>query len=402
MDSARTRRLIWSAPRQDWLRESEPSSAALVDRLLNMATIGLPGMQLPDGTVCFTRRFSADGDVAPPEGRSLRYTAISLLGARHLDKDMQIHALAGRTAAQGCDNLVAQLSTTASVGDAALVVWAAAALKHEGLEPALARLDALDAGAGPRYVVELAWILAALVAARSAVDVEGRIERTRSRLLDSLVGTRQLFGHVTGPGLVPRYRSHVGCFADQVYPIQALARLHASVGDAEALAVANRCAEQICALQGGAGQWWWHYDSRTGEVVEGYPVYSVHQHAMAPMALLDLAEAGGRSESAAIRRGLAWMVDAPEVSEPLMLDGPGLTVRKAARNDPRKLVRGVRAATTSVRPGLRLSALDRLYPPIEVDRECRPYEFGWMLDCWLGGVDTIGRTEPPVADAERR
>jgi hypothetical protein len=38
-----------------------------------------------------------------------------------------------------------------------------------------------------------------------------------------------------------------------------------------------------------------------------------------------------------------------------------------------------------LRPGTRLAALDRLWPPTAVDRECRPYEFGWLLDCWLGG-----------------
>jgi hypothetical protein len=35
-------------------------------------------------------------------------------------------------------------------------------------------------------------------------------------------------------------------------------------------------------------------------------------------------------------------------------------------------------------PGLRLSALDRMYRPTSLDRECRPYEFGWMLFAWLG------------------
>jgi hypothetical protein len=73
-----------------------------------------------------------------------------------------------------------------------------------------------------------------------------------------------------------------------------------------------------------------------------------------------------------------------------VLDGPGLTVRKVARQDPRKLVRGVRAAATGIRPGLRLRPLDRLWPPVALDRECRPYEFGWMLDCWLGDVRPAG------------
>jgi hypothetical protein len=284
-----------------------------------------------------------------------------------------------------CDVLIDRLSSTNSVGDAALAVWLTAATGHDGLTRALGWLDALDAGPSTQYVVELAWAVSALVAARGTVDVEQQLSWARSRLLNAQ-GTA-LFGHVTGPGLGSRLRRHVGCFADQVYPIQALARLHASAADPIALAAAERCAQRIVALQGPAGQWWWHYDIRTGGVVEGYPVYSVHQHAMAPMALLDLAEAGGEVELGAIPRGLAWLTAAPETGEALILDGPGLTVRKVGRRDPRKLVRAARAVATSLRPDTRLPGLDRIWPPTTVDRECRPYEFGWLLDCWLGGLD---------------
>ncbi|HEY7104589.1 MAG TPA: hypothetical protein VH573_23365 [Mycobacteriales bacterium] len=378
--------LVRASSRLDRLRQLDRISADLVDRLLHVARTGLPGMQLPDGTVCFTRRFSAARVVAEPEGCSLRYTAITVLGARHLDAAGQRALLGGRTVGEVCDILVDRLASTNSVGDAALAAWAAAACGHDGLDRALGRLDVLDSRPSTRYVVEQAWVLSALVAAaRAGADVYRQLDLARARLLDAQSGA--LFGHVTGPDLASRVRRHVSCFADQVYPIQALSRLHAAVGDPGALAAANRSADRIVSLQGPAGQWWWHYDSRTGGVVEGYPVYSVHQHAMGPMALLDLADAGGKVELDAVRRGLAWMVSAPETGESLILDGPGLTVRKVARHDPRKLVRGARAVATGLRPGTRLPMLDRLWPPTAVGRECRPYEFGWLLDCWLGGLD---------------
>src|SRR5918992_1100760 len=147
-----------------------------------------------------------------------------------------------------------------------------------------------------------------------------------------------------------------------------------------ALAAAKAVAERICALQGPAGQWWWHYDARTGQVVEGYPVYSVHQHAMAPMALLDLAEAGGTRHTAAIRTGLHWITAPAETGESLIDEELALVWRKVARNDPRKLVRGLRALSTRAR--LRLVPLDHVFPPTVVDRECRPYELGWLLYAW--------------------
>jgi len=209
--------------------------------------------------------------------------------------------------------------------------------------------------------------------------VEQHLAAARGRLLTAR-------GAVANPpttGSAPWYRAHVGSFADQVYPIQALARLHGSAGDPEALAAAETVAGVICGAQGRSGQWWWHYDSRTGGVVEGYPVYGVHQHAMAPMALLDLAGAGGTDHVDAICRGLGWLASRPETGEDLVLDEPPITWRKVGRGDKRKLVRGLRAATTRVRPGMRVPLLDRLYQPGPVDHECRPYELGWLLLTWL-------------------
>ena len=151
-----------------------------------------------------------------------------------------------------------------------------------------------------------------------------------------------------------------------MYPIQALARLHRSADDPEALAVAGTVAGAICSAQGAGGQWWWHYDSRTGAVVEGYPVYSVHQHAMGPMALLDLADAGGDGHlDADPPRACAGWPSRPRPGQPpgqLILDEPPITWRKVARADPRKVVRGLRAASTRIVPGARVAALDRVYP----------------------------------------
>jgi hypothetical protein len=181
-------------------------------------------------------------------------------------------------------------------------------------------------------------------------------------------------------------RNHVASFADQVYPIQALSRYHAVFGDERALAAANRCADAICRLQGPEGEWWWHYDVRTAGVVEGYPVYSVHQDSMAPMALLDLVEAGGVDHSEAIRRGLRWFQLQPVSRRPLIDDENGVIWRKLARREPGKLLRRIRAGTTSLHPGLRLGLLDRVFPPGTIDWESRPYHLAWVLDSWLGHV----------------
>jgi hypothetical protein len=354
-----------------------------VRRMVDLAVRGLPP-GYADGGFVFTRRGRQDAGgtwTAVPEGRSVRYSAIVALGVASLEETRQRAALAGDSVLDLVGNLVKRLPEVTGPGDAALICWAAAEAGHADVDLALSRLAELDTG--PQiYTVEAAWALAALVAAGVTGE---RVERARERLLGGLAGNR-LYPHALGAGpLVPRYRAHVGCFADQVYPLQALARLHAATGDAAALRAAEQVARGICQAQGPQGEWWWHYDARTGSVVEGYPVYSVHQLSMAPMALLDLADAGGTAYVAEISKGLDWMIERPA----LVLDELALTWRKEARADPRKLVRGLRAVATGVHAGMRLGVLDRVYPPVAVDRECRPYELGWLLFAWLA---TCGHT----------
>ena len=177
-------------------------------------------------------------------------------------------------------------------------------------------------------------------------------------------------------------RSHVASFADQVYSMQALSRYHRFFGDPEALAAADSRADRVCGLQGEAGQWWWHYDLRAGTVVEGYPVYSVHQDAMGPMALLDLCDGGG-GDRAEVRRGLDWMRLSPEVGRSLVDESLYVIWRKVGRAAG-KSQRTIRAGLSRVYPGLRAAWLDSVFRPSAIDFECRPYHLGWVLYTWLG------------------
>jgi hypothetical protein len=339
----------------------------------------------------FTRVFTTSGDrvSAQLSGTSLRYAAIAALGVSWLPADKQPALLGGHLLEDFVALLVKRQAASQNLGDVALVAWSAAQIGHPLLSDAVRRLRESDRRTGPEYVVEAAWVVSALAAARAHLDVEEHLAQARKRLLDSVLAGSPVFPHATGPGLVKSYRGHVACFADQVYPVQALARLHHSGDDPVALAAARTTAEQICRLQGPDGQWWWHYDARTGDVIEGYPVYTVHQHAMGPMALLDLAEAGGGDYAESIRKGLRWLLGPAELGggEPMLLDDEGLTVRKVFRGDPHKIVRGLHTVTTRARSGLRLPVVNRMYRPTSLDRECRPYEFGWLYFAWLASLD---------------
>jgi hypothetical protein len=359
----------------------------LTERMVKVSSGGLPAMlREEDQLYCFTRRRQPGREEPLAEGKSLRYSAIVALGGRFLDETSQRRLFAGQTAGDYCGRLLRALSDCRNLGDAALVVWAAAEAGIGELGPSLDRLRALSHEAPQAFTVEAAWALSAFVAVHRRLDVRRDVERSRDRLLAAFPARSAIFPHFTAPGALPWYRSHVGCFADQVYPIQALARYHHALGDPACLEAASRCADRICRLQGAGGQWWWHYDSRTGDVVEGYPVYSVHQDAMGPMALLDLKEAGGPDHGDAIRRGLRWMEVAPEIGRSLVDEKVQVIWRKVARREPRKMMRMTRSVASRLHPSLRLVWLDRLFPPVSVDYESRPYHLGWVLFAWLGGL----------------
>lgn len=354
-----------------------------VRRLLRAAQSGLPlAYDVETGEFAQTVRGAAHlGDVtARREGTSLRYAAIAALGLGRLNLADQRGALVGRTAAELARSVSARAIEQSDPGAVALALWATAEVTGVGDAALLSRLGVVLSSGRPIPTVDLSWIVTAAVA--TGRRGEPVAEAAAARLL-RLQGVKGIFPHMSPVDSQNHWRRHVGCFADQVYPIQALARMFQVTGAPALLEAAEATARQLCELQGPEGQWWWHYDARTGDIVERYPVYSVHQHSMAPMALFDLADAGGTDRSTQIVEGLRWLGTHPEVDEDLVVDRPGIIWRKVGRREPAKLVRKLSAVTTSIRPGLHLPGLDTLFPADRVDHECRPYELGWLLYAWL-------------------
>jgi hypothetical protein len=355
----------------------------LVRRLQALALDVLPTMYLPaQGLFVFTQR--RDGDRITGDGVSVRYSAITLIGLNAIGREQPpLGADARRRIAAA---LVSRLPA-AGLGDTALIAWATSGVESP-THAAWDRLADLAPADATHATVEVAWALAALAACRPR-GFDGLARDVAERLMASFNERSGLFPHVPGgAGL----RAHVTCFADQVYPIHALSLYSAARQEPRALEMASQCARVICERQGDAGQWWWHYDVRTGSVIEGYPVYAIHQDAMAPMALLALGAAGGPVMDAHIERGLSWLAAAPELTGGSLIDPAARMVwRKVARREPGKASRYIQSAATRVLPSLRAPGLDRLFPPGEIDYEDRPYHYGWLLYAWA-------QPEPPSSD----
>ncbi len=369
-----------------------PPARDRVNSLANLALRGLPTAYLT-ATSEFAQTVRAfrtpDGVALRAEGTSPRYAAIVALGLAWQPEAVQRAVLHGLNAAELAALVAERAAGNADPGAVALGAWAAAEVRGQADSSLLTQIESLLVGRRPLPTVDVAWMLTAALASTQVARSDGAIAASaaavqrsaRDRLL-AAQSPQGLFPHALPAASLGRWRAHVGCYADQVYPIQALARLAVATDDTAALTAANSAAARIVELQGDAGQWWWHYDTRVGGIVEGYPVYSVHQHAMGPMALFDLLEAGGDDHREAITRGLGWLDQHPEVLEDLVSERHALVWRKVGRREPSKAARKLAAVTTTFSPGLHVPGINTILPPTEVDHECRPYELGWLLYAW--------------------
>jgi hypothetical protein len=277
--------------------------------------------------------------------------------------------------------LLANLDWVDNLGDLGLLLWLCAMVSPERLEELYRQLNvktALDYSRHARQgrTMELAWFLAGLSHGELARSGNQRSMKDLAvktyRLLIKNQGEEGIFGHQSTSGSVTGLlRGRVGSFADQVYPIYAMTKFSQAYGDKSAIERALDCTLTICAAQGSLGQWWWHYDSSTGRVSGRLPVFSVHQHGMGPMVLLELGEAIRSDFTPWIHKGLQWIRNNELAFD--MEDGSANVVwRSIYRPTPRRLWSTATALLThredhESRRGLKVMA------------ECRPYELGWLL-----------------------
>jgi hypothetical protein len=265
-------------------------------------------------------------------------------------------------------------------GGAGLSLWAnavwqgkpfASVMEAMGLDPA-----GHNAVLGGLTTMEVAWLVSGLVHEfKRSGDVQARtlLAQARAELLGRFVRSAALVEHCGPRGSIrDRVRRAVPNFADQVYSLQATAFLAIEQKDQESLAMSEAIAGRILQHQGARGQWWWHYNTRTGGVAQPFPVYSVHQHGMAPMALLALKAAGGPDNAAAIARSSSWLFD-NEMQATLVDEEAGTIWRdlEYAGGGAASLARQARSIM-----GIRN---DEQSPVLKVNYETRPYEWAWCI-----------------------
>jgi hypothetical protein len=318
-------------------------------------------------------------------GYNLRYALIAIIGlAKSRELAGNSDVLRTRIwvrVGQGIKN-----NHPLSAGDWGLGLWAAA-LDPEGAriagEPfsACRALAELQAGGPSCDSAELAWLLLgaehALAAAQGGRAAQSLAAAAHGQLLGLYNPRSGLFFRHARRGLGSISR-RVACFANQIYPLMALA-LYARHRDCEpSKEIVAQVAERLCQHQGPLGQWWWLYDAATGDIVDGYPVFSVHQDGMAPMALLEASRITGVCYDRQILRGLDWVHGSNELRESMVRASPALILRdihKRRYGRVRRMMRGalwcsgVRFGQTATRHRIEFT----------INRECRPYHLAWAL-----------------------
>jgi hypothetical protein len=362
-----------------------------VTSLIDFAIQSLPAMRLEDGVFCFERRV---GQVAPV-GRSARYTLMVELGLSRaeafgytvpFDLD-ELDAVAWRELEAG----------ELTPGDIGLMLWVdARRAMGRGVELA-ERLDAAlvaNGGLAARLGMELGWIVTGL-----AHHVAAEESRTGVRLLAQALD--QLLVHNRAPSGLIRHFGHAGSrrrfpnFATQIYSVLALAVVARYELDDRALPAAVDLADLLLSMQSADGGWPWLFDAERGTVVERYEIYSVHQDAMAPMALLELWETcRDPLYLEALARSLAWIHGGNELVANMVDHENGLVLRSIRRRrGPDRFWLAAKAGASVAGIPTR-GARARL---TETNPTDRPYHFGWVLEAWCGREGVLGHDASNVA-----
>ena len=358
-------------------------------RLASLAEVALdvlPGM-FDRRTGLFSHKTEVrDGNYVNGESNVL-YSTVSLVGLLSQRRRPAEDVLPVGTALDAAHG--AALSR-GKPGELANLVWASRLANDGRGEGALGRLADVDPRRSPSG--ELGQVLYGLVAGAGAYS------RQRDRAVRAARACEEELLRRFSPGAevfrasprraLPRrglVESRMTSFAAQVYPLHGLAALYLWAGEDPPDAVA-RVAARIVDAQGPLGQWLWLYSSRSRKVIEGYPVYSVHQDGMVFLGLMELEKLGLGSFAEPLALGLDWLSGANELGVDLVDRDPPLVNRCIQRaGSGADATYGIsrrnfgRAIARSFVPWAVRDRSEANPARLEVLRECRSYHLGWLL-----------------------
>lgn len=356
-----------------------------VPSLIDLATNGLVKMYDPSKMLFCYRMSEVEGGKLVPKGISRRYTIMTLIGLRRLEEGGGRSPIDVRST---IDLLVEEFDDNDNVGDLGLLIWLCALAYPERLDRLydkyikdhlLERFDDYRQAS----TMELSWLLTGMSYARERLgNLLRNYDQIAAKVYGLILGNYEgkgIFCHLGSRSVAGKLRGWIGSFADQVYPSYALSVFSQAFNRKEALDPAIENAKAICQLQGEFGQWWWHYDAKSGGVLGRYPVYSVHQYGMAPMMLFKVGVCAGLDFSRHIHLGLQWITGKNEMAESLIDRERQMIWRNISPTRMRCFKEELRSLIIKT-----VGAPASMCNGISVLRESRPYCFGWLLYAFAG------------------
>ncbi len=359
--------------------------------LVRLAANGLCRMRSVEDPLLFA--YEIAGKDARPRGTSLRYSLMVLLGTGRAEE----HGIDCRTdrkklwrrLLEGVDSC--QLTR----GDMGLYLWNAARLgaaedprllqRAREIAKDISLLRGLEG-------MEVAWLMIGLV------EYARVFQDDAARRLAKNIG-RFLFDEMVSPsGLLYQHgkrdlRRPLPNFATQIYGLLALSMAsRARLEDAPERyrQAAVRLAEALLGNQLPDGGWPWMFSADEGIVVEPYEIYSVHQDAMAPMAFLALHQTTQDARYLEVsRKSLDWVFGQNELRQNMVEIDRGLIFRSIRRKSPWDRLTlwsrsGLALMRSKLPQGLPRVPNIPVKTPVEINRTCRPYHLGWILEAWSG------------------
>ncbi len=355
----------------------------LLSDLLELSVRGLEDMYLPEKYE-FAMKKKKVNDKVIIEGENLRYTLINLLG---LHKAENHNLKSSLNLKEIIKFHLGKVDKYDGVGEIGLLLWATSLISPEEINTMLSKVNFNnifgnfnDAKLG--FTMELSWLLTGLLLAST---FDKNFKKTIGDLPTEVYNTIRknyggvgVFRHEAKKSLNGKVRGKIGSFADQVYPIYAFSLFSQQEHNEEALIIAKECAQTMCNHQGEDGQWMWHYNAETGKVVSKFPVYSVHQDAMAPFTFFAIQKASGINFEKYIYKGLDWMEDNNELNVSMIDRENNAVWRKISPPDNKRKTKAL----------LSLAGIDIKddYSNLAVLYECWSYHLGWILYAFAGRV----------------
>lgn len=349
----------------------------------HIAVTRLPQLQTAGGLFRATPRVDQDqvGEESPgsPDDGALRAGAIVLLGLLRADEVGLEHPFS--TGAMRTRILGDLGGPETGIGELGLALWAESRADGRAIGEITRLLGArVGQGLGRTPLEQLAWLVSGLTASS---EREGGDKTTE--LLD--LAEAELLSRAaadTGLMLDPHHRIGGGLtpISGQFHSLIALEQLVRSERGENDREPARRLAAALLELQQDDGSWPGIVDSIRGEAAALYPVLTITQVALAPMAFTVAERLGLDGDfSRAIDRSLAWADGANLLGFNLVHEDEARLDRGILpRREPGAIRRGFSTAARRLRGHLTEPDPERLI----LDPEVASEDLGWLLEAWAG------------------